>query len=255
MWWDESVLSRKQVLLTLAAGVVAVGVFATVMVVLTPTVAQLLTAGAGSSQGKPPYAAPAPLPPLSTAPTLPGTAGLPDADWVAETSAATGIPEHALAAYAGAAMLKAQLTPECGIGWNTLAAIGKVESDHGRHDGSSVAADGKVTPPIYGVAIGDDTDKGAVDGTAKNDRAAGPMQFTPESWANWATDANGDGVSDIQNIDDAAMSTANYLCRVSGELVTQSGWRAAIAGYNSAPSYAVAVASAANQYAKAAAGD
>ncbi|MEP6478220.1 MAG: lytic transglycosylase domain-containing protein [Rhodoglobus sp.] len=245
-------LTRKQVLVTLAAGAVGVAAFVTVMVVLAP---QLLTAGSGDGDGRPPYAAPAPLPPLSTAPTLPGTAGMPDADWVATTSAATGIPERALAAYAGAALQEAQLSPECGIGWNTLAAIGKVESDHGRHDGSSVAANGTVTPAIYGVPIGDDTDKGAVDGTAKNDRAAGPMQFTPESWASWATDANGDGTLDIQNLDDSAMSAANYLCRASGELVTQPGWRAAIAAYNSAPSYAVAVASAANKYAKAAADD
>ena len=32
----------------------------------------------------------------------------------------------------------------------------------------------------------------------------GPMQFIPETWKHYGVDANGDGVADPQNIDDAA---------------------------------------------------
>ncbi len=238
-------LSRNQTLGTMAIGLIAIAVFVAIVALLAPRVAP--------EPAQKPFAAPAAPPVLATAALLPGTAGRPDDAWVRRIAAATGIPARALAAYAGAAVAKHDQMPQCGIGWNTLAAIGKVESDHGRHGGSRIGADGTVTPPIYGVRIGTDTDAGAVDGTAAFDRAAGPMQFIPEAWNNWATDANGDGIADVQNIDDAAMATANYLCRVSSAMTTPEGWRAAIAGYNSAPSYAVAVASAANGYATAAA--
>ena len=45
------------------------------------------------------------------------------------------------------------------------------------------------------------------------------------------------------------MATANYLCRASGDMSTEKGWRAGIAAYNSAASYIAAVASAADEYA------
>jgi membrane-bound lytic murein transglycosylase B len=236
-------LTRTKALIGAAIGAAVIVVIALV-VVLAPRPAD--------APAPLPYAAPADLPPLATVPGLPGTAGLADAGWVDRVAGETGIPIRALSAYAGAAIAKSQIMPECGISWNTIAAIGAVESDHGRHDGSTMADDGTVSPPIYGVRIGDDSDGGEFDGAAKFDRAAGPMQFIPESWHNWRTDANGDGLPDVQNIDDAAMATANYLCRVSSDMVGPNGWRAGIAGYNSAPSYAVAVASEANAYADAA---
>ena len=61
-----------------------------------------------------------------------------DADWAERTAAATGIPVRALVAYAGAALFKAEQLPECAISWSTLAAVGRVESDHGRHGRSSL---------------------------------------------------------------------------------------------------------------------
>src|SRR4051794_32184627 len=54
-----------------------------------------------------------------------------DKAWLAETADATGIPERALQAYAGAVVAMQLLLPECRLGWNTLAAIGYVESRHG----------------------------------------------------------------------------------------------------------------------------
>ncbi len=41
--------------------------------------------------------------------------------------------------------------------------------------------------------------------------AQGPMQFMPSTFAAFAVDGNGDGTSDINNVDDAIMSAANYM--------------------------------------------
>ena len=207
----------------------------------------------------PSWAPPADPPVAATSPGV-GIAGLVDADWLASTSAATGIPSRALAAYAGAAIVKAAAMPECGISWNTIAAIGATESDHGRHGGSAAAADGTVTPPIYGVPLSGgagvehipDSDGGSIDGDAEFDRAVGPFQLIPQTWRNWHTDGSGDGVEDPQNIDDAAMATVNYLCRVSTAIDTEDGWSAAVAGFNSPQSYRDTVARFAVQYAAAA---
>lgn len=193
----------------------------------------------------------------SGAAVLPGIAGLVDPAWVARVSAETGIPSRALSAYAGAAIAKAEQMPGCGLGWTTIAAIGLIESDHGRHGGSSVGEDGTVTPPIYGIALDGastshipDSDGGAIDGDAEYDRAVGPMQLIPQTWRNWHVDADGDGVEDPQNIDDATLATVNYLCRASGDMVSRDGWRAGILAYNSSNAYAQSVADAANRYAK-----
>jgi membrane-bound lytic murein transglycosylase B len=203
----------------------------------------------------PRWAQPAAVPPAAATPGPNGIAGLPDPVWVAETAKKTGIPARALAAYAGAAMAKAQAMPQCGLSWNTLAGIGRIESDHGQHGGSSIGPDGTVTPPIYGPALDGngvaripDSDGGAIDGDAQADRAAGPMQLIPQTWRNWHTDANADGKEDPQNIEDAVMASANYLCRASSGLDTETGWRAAITSYNDATTYIDSVARAAAAY-------
>lgn len=185
-----------------------------------------------------------------------GLAGLVDPEWLAATAERTGIPERALAAYAGAALVKAEQMPSCGLGWNTLAAIGYVESRHGTHGGSSVGDDGTVSPPIIGVALDGgstevvtDTDEGAIDGDPVHDRAVGPMQLIPQTWRNWHVDANGDGVEDPQNVDDATVATANYLCRASGDMGSEAGWRAGVSAYNGATTYIDKVAVAGAAYA------
>jgi len=203
----------------------------------------------------PEWAPPAELPPRIASWGGTGVTDLVDPEWVERVALATGIPSRAVAAYAGAALLTEEVNPDCGIAWNTLAGLGSVESDHGRHDGSTLAADGTAEPGIFGVALdgGDtdeitDTDGGEIDGDDVHDRAVGPMQFIPESWRNWGFDGNNDGVRDAQNIDDASVAAANYLCRASRDtapMSTLEGWRAGIVAYNSAPSYIDAVASAA----------
>jgi len=203
----------------------------------------------------PTWASPAAAPVEAAPPTAPGVAGRVDPVWLSQTAETTGIPERALAAYAGVAIWKAEQMPSCGLGWNTLAAIGYAESRHGTHDGSAVGADGTVAPPIFGIALEGgatahipDSDQGAVDGDAEFDRAVGPMQLIPQTWRNWHADANGDGVEDPQNIDDATMASANYLCRASGDMATEEGWTAGITAYNSDPAYAVIIAGAGSRY-------
>jgi membrane-bound lytic murein transglycosylase B len=198
--------------------------------------------------------------PLAATPTRPGIAGVVDADWAERMAAATGIPERALIAYAGAALTANEIKPGCGIGWNTIAAIGLVESDHARHDGSRLDDNGTAVPPIFGIVLdgGDtanipDSDDGEFDGDKRYDRAVGPMQLIPASWRNWRFDGNGDGIADPQNIDDSAPAAANYLCRASdSDMASEEGWRTGITAYNSAGGYLRDVAEAAQRYGAAA---
>ena len=242
----------------LVAGAVTVGVALVAGAIVLFLAPKVVGPGADPERPAPRWAPPAAAPVEAADPGA-GIAGLVDADWLDATSAATGIPSRALAAYAGAALVKAAQMPECGISWNTIAGIGATESDHGRHGGSTVAPDGTVTPPIYGPPLDGgagvehiaDSDGGAIDGDATIDRASGPFQFIPQSWRNWHVDGNGDGVEDPQNIDDSALATANYLCRVSTGMDTQEGWNAAVAGFNSPQSYRDTVARFAVRYAEA----
>jgi membrane-bound lytic murein transglycosylase B len=64
------------------------------------------------------------------------------------------------------------------------------------------------------------------------------MQLIPEAWRNWHADGNADGVQDPQNIDDATLAAAGYLCRAGGQaLDTESGWRRAVLAYNGSERY------------------
>jgi membrane-bound lytic murein transglycosylase B len=238
----------------------ALGVFvlgALVLVILAPIPARLPSAVAPpAARWAPPAAAP-----LAAATPGVGNPGRVDADWAAQTASATGIPVRALVAYAGAAMVKAEQMPECGLSWSTLAGVGLIESDHGRHGGSVLDANGTATPGIFGIALDGvttanvpDSDDGAIDGDPDADRAVGPMQLIPQTWPNWHTDGGGDGVEDPQNIDDAAAAAANYLCRSSTAMDTEAGWRAAISAYNSSDSYLASVAAATVSYNQAVSG-
>lgn len=202
-------------------------------------------------QRKPRIEIPEGVPPGPGAPTPPidingpgrTAAGL--GEWAAPLSDALAISPTALEAYGYAAAVMAATKPDCGIGWTTLAGIAAVESKHGTYRGSSVGEDGQVRPPIRGIPLDGspgvaeipDTDGGAMDGDATHDRAMGPLQFIPETWARWGVDANGDGVVDPDNIDDAALTAARYLCARGGDLTTADGWTAALMAYNLSGEY------------------
>nr|MBA3783485.1 lytic murein transglycosylase [Nocardioides sp.] len=75
------------------------------------------------------------------------------------------------------------------------------------------------------------------------------MQFIPSTWTTWASDGDGDGVADPQDLDDAAFAAARYLC-ASGTLASGAGWAAAIYSYNHERVYVASVFSAAETYAE-----
>lgn len=181
--------------------------------------------------------------------------------WLARVAAATGIPARALRAYANADLTLAKVQPACHLPWTMLAGIGRIESDHGRYGGATLAANGDETRPIIGVPLNgagvaniSDTDGGALDGDPVNDRAVGPMQFIPSTWRNWASDGNGDGLANPQNIDDATVTAGRYLCAGGRDLGTAAGWWAAVLSYNNSVEYGQKVFSVADAAAKASAG-
>ncbi|MGA9871252.1 MAG: lytic murein transglycosylase [Rhodococcus sp. (in: high G+C Gram-positive bacteria)] len=176
--------------------------------------------------------------------------------WAEPQSSAVNISAPALAAYAHAAAIMADTSPGCGIAWTTLAGIGYIESRHGTYQGSTVAPDGAVTPLIRGIPLDGgpgiaeipDTDGGVLDGDPVYDRAMGPMQFIPETWRKWGVDANGDGSPNPDNLDDAALTAARYLCARGGDLITAEGWERALMAYNQSGEYLRNVRDAAAAY-------
>lgn len=178
-------------------------------------------------------------------------------EWAAERAPALGIPARALEAYAYAARVAEVENPKCHLAWTTLAGIGWVESHHGTYRGSKVLPNGDVEPPIRGLLLDGtmgnmeiaDTDGGRLDGDAELDRAMGPMQFIPETWRLYGVDANNDDVINPDNIDDAALSAAGYLCWRGKDLATPKGWMEALRAYNLSDQYARTVRDWATAYA------
>ncbi|MDQ0801346.1 lytic transglycosylase domain-containing protein [Arthrobacter sp. SLBN-112] len=180
----------------------------------------------------------------------------PDAEWLAEAAARTGIPASSLRAYVAAAATANDSNPGCGIGWNTVAAVGFVESAHGTYGGGSLNNAGQTTGPIVGPSLNGagfaaipDTDGGTLDGDARWDHAVGPMQFIPSTWKIAGLDGNGDGVADPFNLDDAALAAATYLCVHGRDLTTPQGWTDAIYSYNQSDAYIRQVRAQATAYA------
>jgi len=186
---------------------------------------------------------------------------VPQADpaWLDRVASATGIPRRALQAYAAAQLRLMVEQPDCQVSWPTLAAIGEVESEHGTYAGGELAADGTTTVPVIGIPLDGtagtaaipDTDGGRLDGDTEWDRAVGPMQFIPTTWAIWGTSADG-GEPDPHDIDDAALSAARYLCADGRVMTTAQGWWEAVLAYNRSEKYAEKVLAIASDYAEAA---
>jgi membrane-bound lytic murein transglycosylase B len=209
----------------------------------------------------------APVEPGAVAPTVEsvpqpqGAAGTdPLASWADRVSAATGVPARALLAYGNAEVVLRSTTPGCRLSWATLAGIGRIESNHGQFGGAQLTKDGRPSKPIVGVPLDGsvgvqriaDTDSGRYDGDPTLDRAVGPMQFIPSTWNKWASDGNADGRGDPQQIDDAALAAARYLCVGGRDMGSPAGWWAGVLSYNNSVSYGQKVFGLADTYAKAA---
>ncbi|AIS01845.1 lytic transglycosylase domain-containing protein [Streptomyces glaucescens] len=154
----------------------------------------------------------------------------------------SGIPATVLRAYRLAEASVGRTDPGCRLPWQLLAAIGKVESGHA--GGGAVAADGTTVRRITGPALDGrgfalilDTEGGAHDGDRTYDRAVGPMQFLPSTWARWGADGNSDGRADPNNVFDAALAAGHYLCAGGRDLGRGAGLDAAILSYNHSRPY------------------
>jgi membrane-bound lytic murein transglycosylase B len=180
--------------------------------------------------------------------------------WAERAAPVVGVPARALIAYGNAELAMRSAQPGCRLSWATLAGIGRIESNHGRYGGAILGTDGRPSKPIIGVPLDGspgvrtiaDTDGGRFDGDAARDRAVGPMQFIPGTWARYAADGNGDGLGDPQQIDDAALAAARYLCVNNRDMAGAQGWWAGIMSYNNSVEYGQKVFGLADGYAKAA---
>ncbi|HYB35477.1 MAG TPA: lytic transglycosylase domain-containing protein [Mycobacterium sp.] len=161
---------------------------------------------------------------------------------VVNSRGALGIPAMALAAYRNAERIMAASDPGCGVSWNLLAGIGRIESTHA--NGGATDARGTAVRPIYGPALDGTLPgnaiivQGTVGGRVVYARAMGPMQFLPGTWARFASDGDGDGVADPQNLFDSTLAAARYLCSGGLNLRDPSQVMASILRYNNSMPYA-----------------
>ena len=103
-----------------------------------------------------------------------------------------------------------------GVPWTVLAAIGSIETDHGRSRAPGVRT-----------------------GVNRHGCCAGPMQFNtrdgpPSTWERYGVDGNRDGSASVYDPEDAIPSAANYLAAL---LRANDSLSRAILGYNHSPAY------------------
>jgi peptidoglycan hydrolase CwlO-like protein len=101
-----------------------------------------------------------------------------------------------------------------GPDWYILAAVGKVESNHGQNVGPSSAG------------------------------AMGPMQFMPSTWETSGVDGDGDGVANVMDPEDAVPAAASYL----EDGGAPQDWYRALYSYNHADWYVKKVLAVAEAY-------
>lgn len=161
-----------------------------------------------------------------------------------------GIPPLLQSGFHNAVVKIKETRPECGITAGILGAIAEKESGFAigpitsLPDGAvreiTITGNGDVTPGIRAGMMNNyagSNDDGVFDGDPTNDWALGPFQFmaptfygtlTPQIKAagpnvpidlltgnGQALDGNGDGVVNLQNVFDASLAAANYLCASS----------------------------------------
>jgi membrane-bound lytic murein transglycosylase B len=161
---------------------------------------------------------------------------------VVTSPGALRIPAMALSAYRNAEAMMARAYPACGVSWNLLAGIGRIESQHA--NGGATDAHGNPVNPIYGPSLDGSLPgneiivAGSQAGRTTYVRAMGPMQFLPGTWSRYASDGDGDGKADPQNLYDSALAAARYLCSGGLNLRDPIQVQTAILRYNNSVAYA-----------------
>src|SRR4051794_9219886 len=117
------------------------------------------------------------------------------------------------------------------VPWPVLAAIGSIETDHGRSRAPGVRS-----------------------GLNRHGCCAGPMQFNtrdgpPSTWQRYGVDADHDGTTDPYDPEDAIPSAAAYLSELARR--AHGNLSQAILGYNHSPAYVTEVLARARAYARA----
>lgn len=177
--------------------------------VLTPVLLAGVVAGApdrpaiSTPVAAAPAAAPAPqaAPPVVARPLAAPPAGL-------------RIPAKAMAAYRKAQQIMATADPDCGVSWNLLAGIGRIES----------------------AAVGETSAVRAV-----HSRSTAPTKFATATWSRFASDGDGDGAFDPENPFDATLATARHLCSGGTDFRNQSKTLKALLRYNDSMAFAANV--------------
>ncbi len=135
-------LSRRIKAFTLVPIALASGVWTASLVTTSATATSADTNGELPDGTKVPTSAieaPASVPtPGVIAPAVPEGS----ADSVVAGASSNGIPAPALAAYQRGAQIINAADKSCNIPWELIAAIGRVESDHGRYGGNTLSEDG-----------------------------------------------------------------------------------------------------------------
>ncbi|MGW0039522.1 lytic transglycosylase domain-containing protein [Gordonia sp. NPDC003376] len=220
--------------------------------VTSSVTAQPVTQPSSSTAAPAPHIAVTPSPVAQTQTSAPAPAA---ADPLPASVTAGDVPAINYRAYRAAADTIARTEPTCGIDWKLVAGIGRVESHHANN--GDIAPNGELKTPIFGPTLDGsldgnqvitDTDGGALDGDSVHDRAVGPMQFIPSTWKKYAADGNDDGVADPQNIYDAALTTARYLCDGHLDLRTVASQTTAVLRYNNSMTYVSDVLGYAREY-------
>jgi hypothetical protein len=117
-----------------------------------------------------------------------------------------------------------------GVPWTVLAAIGSIETDHGRSRAPGVRS-----------------------GLNRHGCCAGPMQFNtrdgpPSTWDRYRVDGNHDGTEDVYDPEDAIPSAAGYLRALLR--AADGNLSRALFGYNRSQAYVSDVLARARAYAR-----
>ncbi len=219
---------RKPVVVIAAVVVVAGALVAGVL--LAPNRQETENAAATSSTTAHP---PTSRPPATTTPPISAPPKVPESSefdaWASKTSQWLDVPLRAMVGYAKATTKLTKDIPGCHLSWVTLAAVGKVTTDHGRARGGQLGTTGVLDKPLGTIEVRDFYNQ-----VVSTPNAAGPMQLSPAIWGKYQESASG-GKPDVQNIDDAALTTGRALCADGHDLSQGQAWWNAVATLQPAP--------------------